>query len=175
MKKIYFKTFINLVLVGLFLAGCTSMGKKKGSKVFKHDTPLIKTDVKQLGKAELEKMSEMGPVPVEADVVKLKKRKKISSVKEKNYLLIPEEYSSLKQSVSFNFQNMDYSGAMRLMGKIGGVNILVGEDVAGSITAQLTNVPWDKAFNALLDMKNYAADIDVGSNIIRVATPATLT
>ena len=50
MKKIYFKTFINLVLVGLFLAGCTSMGKKKGSKVFKHDTPLIKTDVKQLGK-----------------------------------------------------------------------------------------------------------------------------
>ena len=120
MKKIYFKTFINLVLVGLFLAGCTSMGKKKGSKVFKHDTPLIKTDVKQLGKAELEKMSEMGPIPVEADVVKLKKRKKISSVKEKNYLLIPEEYSSLKQTVSFNFQNMDYSEAMRLMGKFGG-------------------------------------------------------
>ena len=36
-------------------------------------------------------------------------------------------------------------------------------------------MPWDKAFNALLDMKNYAADIDVSSNIIRVATPATLT
>ena len=47
--------------------------------------------------------------------------------------------------------------------------------MAGSITAQLNNVPWDKAFNALLDMKNYAADIDVASNIIRVATPATLT
>ena len=44
----------------------------------------IKTDVKKMGKAELEKMAEMGPVPVEADVVKLKKRKKISSVKEKN-------------------------------------------------------------------------------------------
>jgi len=174
MTKIYFKTFINLILIGLFLAGCAPLGKKK-SKVFKHDTPLIKTDVKQLGKAELEKMLEMGPVPVEADVVKLKKRKKISSVKEKNYLLIPDEYLSLKQMVSFTFQNMDYSEVMRLMGKIGGVNILVGEDVAGSITAQLSNVPWDKAFNALLDMKNYAADIDVGSNIIRVATPATLT
>ena len=30
------------------------MGKKK-TKGFKHDTPLIKTDVKKLGKAEIEK------------------------------------------------------------------------------------------------------------------------
>ena len=174
MKTSYFRILINFVFISLLLSGCTMTGKKS-TKVFKHDTPLIKTDVKSLGKKELEKMAEMGPVPVEADVVKLKKRKKISSVKEKNYLLIPEEYTSLKQIISFNFQNMDYSQAMRLMGKIGGVNILVSEDVAGSITAQLINVPWDKAFNALLDMKNFAADIDVASNIIRVATPATLT
>ena len=174
MTKHYFKIFVNLILVGLFLAGCTSMGKK-GTKGFKHDTPLIKTDVKKIGKAEVDKSVEMGPIPVEADVIKLKKRKKISSVKEKNYLLIPDDYENLKQNLTFNFQNMDYGQAMKLMGKIGGINILVGEDVAGSVTAQLTDVPWDKAFNALLDMKNYAADIDVASNIIRVASPATLT
>ena len=174
MTKTYFKIFVNFILIGLFLAGCTPMAKK-GTKGFKHDTPLIKTDVKKLGKVEVDKSVEMGPIPVEADVEKLKKRKKISSVKEKNYLLIPDEYQKLKQNLSFNFQNMDYAEAMRLMGKIGGINILVGEDVAGSVTAQLTDVPWDKAFNALLDMKNYAADIDVASNIIRVASPATLT
>ena len=55
---------------------------------------------------------------------------------------------------------MDYSEAMRLMGKIGGVNILVGEDVAGSITAQLKDVPWEVAFKTLLDMKTLGADID---------------
>ena len=174
MTKTYFKIFVNFILIGLFLAGCTPMAKK-GTKGFKHDTPLIKTDVKKLGKVEVDKSVEMGPIPVEADVEKLKKRKKISSVKEKNYLLIPDEYQKLKQNLTFNFQNMDYAEAMRLMGKIGGINILVGEDVAGSVTAQLTDVPWDKAFNALLDMKNYAADIDVASNIIRVASPATLT
>ena len=81
----------------------------------------------------------------------------------------------LKQKVTFKFQNMDYKEAMSLMAKIGGVNILVGDDVAGAVSAELVNVPWDKAFNALLDIKNYAADIDVASNIIRVATPATLT
>ncbi len=173
MIKDYLKVFVSLVFLALLVSGCTATGKK--SKVFKHDTPLIKTDVKKMGQSEVDKTAEMGPIPVEADVVKLKKRKKISSVKEKNYLLIPEEYESLKQIVSFKFQNMDYTEAMTLMAKIGGVNILVSDDVAGAITAELVNVPWDKAFNALLDMKNYAADIDVASNIIRVATPATLT
>ena len=175
MKKFNFSAITSIILIGLFLVSCTATGKKKVKKPFKHDEPLIKTDVKKLGKKELDKMSEMGPIPTEADVVKLKKRKKISSVKEKNYLLIPDEYTDLKQNITFNFKNMDYAEAMRLMAKIGGVNILVSEEVAGTITAQLNNVPWDKAFNALLDMKNYAADIDVASNIIRVATPSTLT
>ena len=39
------------------LAGCTQSGKKVGiGKPFKHNTPLIKTDVKKLGKKELEKV-----------------------------------------------------------------------------------------------------------------------
>ena len=54
-------------------------------------------------------------------------------------------------------------------------NILIGDEVAGSVTAQLINVPWDKAFNALLDLKNYAADFDVQSNLIRVHSPSNLT
>ena len=167
---------ISLLLMSFVLSGCTqttSKGKKK--VVFKHDTPLIKEDVKKLGKIEVEKSAEMGPKPVEGDIKVLEKRKQISSVKEKNYLLIPDEYSSLKQNVSFKFQNLDYKEAMGLMAKIGEVNILVGEEVAGAISAELSNVPWDKAFNALLDMKNFAADIDVASNIIRVHSPATLT
>ena len=50
---------------------------------------------------------------------------------------------------------------MELMAKAGEINILIGDEVAGSVTAQLLNVPWDTAFNALLDLKNYAADFDV--------------
>ena len=173
MKKNYYKIVISFIFIIFFFTGCAQPGKKV--KGFKHDTPLIKTDVKQLGKVELEKDAKMGPIPAEADVIKLKKRKKISSVKERNYLLISEDFPKLKQTVTFKFQNMDYAEAMGLMAKIGDINILVGEDVAGAITAELINVPWDKAFNALLDIKNYAADIDVNSNIIRVATPATLT
>ena len=115
------KILFSLVFLLFVLSGCAEQMKKmKKKKTFKHDTPLIKDDVKKLGKAEVDKTVKMGPTPAEADVIKLKKRKKISSVKEKNYLLIPDEFTALKQQVSFKFQNMDYTKAMGMMAEIGG-------------------------------------------------------
>ena len=162
------------MLATLFLSGCTSDGKV-GVKKFKHNTPLIKEDIKEKGRIEVDKTVKMGPQPAEGDIVKLGKRKQISSQRQRNYLLISDEYKLLKQNVSFKFQNLDYKTAMELMAKAGEINILTGEEVAGSVTAQLINVPWDKAFNALLDLKNFAADFDVSSNLIRVHSPANLT
>ena len=171
----YFQFTIPLILSLIILTGCTTNGKfnKKGG--FKHDTPLIKDDIRVTGKETVDKTVELGPQPIEGDVIKLGKRKQISSQKKRNYLLIPESYKSLKQSVSFKFQNLDYREAMDLMAQVGDINILVGEEVAGSINAQLVDVPWDKAFNAILDLKNFAADFDVSSNLIRVHSPANLT
>ena len=62
---------ILLILIVFFITGCAQPGKKV--KGFKHDTPLIKTAVKELGKEQLEKDVKMGPIPAEADVIKLKK------------------------------------------------------------------------------------------------------
>ena len=170
------KIFLVIIFSVIFLNGCATGPMSKGkSKGFKHNTPLIKEDVKKTGKIEVEKTVDMGPQPVIGDTQLLEKRKKISSQQKRNYLLIPDEFASLKQDVTFKFKNLDYKEAMLLMGKVGGINILVGDEVAGSISAELNQVPWDKAFNALLDMKNYAADIDVSSNLIRVHTPSTLT
>jgi len=166
--------FILFSFLILILNGCAN-GKLGKSKPFKHNTPLIKDDVKKTGKVEVQKTVDMGPKPTVGDTTKLQKRKKISSQTARNYLLIPDDFELLKQNVSLNFKNLDYAEAMSLMSKIGDINILVGEEVAGAISAELIEVPWDKAFNALLDMKNYAADIDVSSNLIRVHAPSTLT
>ena len=73
-----FKTFKILAFLFssiIILNGC-AQGKLGKLKSFKHDTPLIKENVKELGKKELEKSAEMGPSPVEADVIKLKKENK---------------------------------------------------------------------------------------------------
>ena len=71
------KNFLNSVFIVLFfvvfLTGCQTVNKSK--KPFKHNTPLIKDDIKAEGKAEIAKTLEMGPKPVEGDVKKLQKRK----------------------------------------------------------------------------------------------------
>ena len=170
-KKILYPTVLLVIL--LIVSGCAK--KPQNIKTFKHNTPLIKKDIKATGQAEIEKTLEMGPKPVEGDIIKLQKRKKISSEAQRNYLLIPEDFPMLKQRVTLNFKNLDFKETMNLMGKIGEINVLVGDEVAGAISAELINVPWDKAFQALLDMKNYASDIDVNSNLIRVHSPETLT
>ena len=166
---------ISLISILLLVLNACAKPNIKTNKKFKHNTPLIKDDIRKSGKMEIEKTVNMGPQPVIGDTRALQKGKKISSQQKRNYLMIPDEFEALKQIVSFKFKALDYAEAMQLMGKVGNINVLVGDEVAGSITAELINVPWDKAFNALLDMKNFAADIDVNSNLIRVHSPSTLT
>ena len=173
------KKIINILVVitlSVILANCAHYPNNKiNTKKFKHNTPLIKKDIQTQGKAEVAKTVELGPKPIAGDIKKLKKRKKISSEIRKDYLTISDEYPLLKQQVTFKFKNLEFKEAMDLMGKIGEINILVGEEVAGAVSAELINVPWDKAFQALLDMKNYAADVDTKSNLVRIHSPTVLT
>ena len=172
------KIIASFLILLFALNSCANNPYSKKTKPFKHNTPLIKEDIRKMGSKEIDKTVEMGPQPIYEDDILAKrqvKRTQISSQRVRNYLLIPDEFELLKQSVSFKFQNLDYKETMKLMGKVGEINILVGEEVGGAISAELIDVPWDKAFQALLDMKNYAADIDVASNLIRIHDPATLT
>ena len=170
-------SIIGLMILALVLNGCAnSQFNKKYNKPFKHNTPLIQDkDIVQSGKSEIAKTLEMGPKPIEGDTRKLGKRKIISSESQRNYLIISDEYPLLKQRITLKFKNLDFKETMKLMGKIGEINVLVGDEVAGAISAELVDVPWDKAFQALLDMKNYASDVDVLSNLIRIHSPENLT
>ena len=51
MRMNYYKIIISLIFVTFLVTGCAQPGKKV--KGFKHNTPLIKTDVKEFGKSEL--------------------------------------------------------------------------------------------------------------------------
>jgi len=150
-------SILALITVALVLNGCAN---SKYYKPFKHNTPLIKDDIRKTGQSEIAKTLGMGPRPIDGDTRKLGKRKKISSE---------------KQRITLKFQNLDFKETMKLMGKIGEINMMVGDEVAGAISAELVDVPWDKALQALLDMKNYASDIDITSNLIRIHSPENLT
>ena len=108
-KKII--SIISFFVLALFLSGCGPNSKfaKRYDKPFKHNTPLIKDDIKKKGKSEIAKTLELGPKPVDGDTRKLGKRKKITSETNKNYLIIPEEFPLLKQRVTLKYKNLDFS------------------------------------------------------------------
>ena len=162
---------VNLIFVlclSFLLASCATP---------KRDKSIINTkSILEKGKKGMQEMVEMGPKPFEPEFeTRDTKRKVITSEEIRNYVTISDEFSNLKQNVSINFNNLDFRYAMMSLGKIGGINILVGDEITGTITAKLDDVPWDKAFYALLDMKSYAADLDVPSGLIRVHSPEKLT
>ena len=49
---------------------------------------------------------------------------------------------------------------MSVFADLAEVNILVGDEVSGTVNAKIDNVAWDIAFQTLLDMKTLVADID---------------
>ena len=63
-------TLVLIAFLGFFLSGCAN-GKFTKSKPFKHNTPLIKDDLRTTGQAEIQKTLDMGPKPVDGDTRKL--------------------------------------------------------------------------------------------------------
>ena len=61
------------------------------------------------------------------------------------------------------------------MGELGDINVLIGEEVGGTVSIKLDGVAWDKAFQAVLDLKNFAGDFDTEARVIRVQSPEKLT
>ena len=159
----------------ILLQSCATTIKKSGS--VHGDKPLI--DTKKIivdGRKEMDKKVIDGPKPYDTEfTTRPDKRKVITTETVKNYVSISDEYSNLKQNISINFQGMDFKYVMSLMADIAQINILVGDEVSGTVNAKIDNVGWDVAFQTLLDMKTLVADIDVANGIIRVHTPEKLT
>ena len=76
---------------------------------------------------------------------KARKKKENIISKQRNYLIISDQYPKLKQRITLKFQNLDFKETMKLMGKIV-ANMLVGDEVAGAISAELVDVLGTKYF-----------------------------
>ncbi len=164
---------ISLFIILALTSNCASTKKKS----VHGEEPLIDpSKVIVDGTKEMQEKVKYGPKPYETEFdPTANKRKTITTEQVRNYVTISNEYENLKQTVSFNFNGVDFRDAMDSLADIGGINIIVGEEVSGTVTAKLQDVGWDVAFQTLLDMKTLGADIDVARGIIRVHTPEKLT
>ena len=172
MKK-YCKILLSLFIIVL-LQSCATPGKKP--KSVHGDKPLIDTaEIIVQGREDMDKKVIDGPKPYDTTFEREDKRKTITTENVKNYVTISDDFTHLKQLVSFNFQGLDFEYVMTLMADVAGINILVGDEVSGTVNAKIENVGWDIAFQTLLDMKTLVADVDTTNGIIRVHTPEKLT
>ena len=169
------KIILLFLLIGL-VTSCATTGTQDKKSVH-GDKPLIEpSDVVVQGREDMDKLVKAGPKPYDPDFdVTANKRKTLTTENIRNYVTISDDYGNLKQEISINFNNLDFEYAMSLMADIGDVNILVGDEISGTVTAKIDQVPWDVAFQTLLDMKTLGADIDVANSIIRVHSPEKLT
>ena len=171
--KQYFRILLSLLFIVL-LQSCATTAKKPTS--VHGDKPLIDTTKIIIGgRADMDKKIKDGPKPYDTSIPRADKRKTITTENVKNYVNISDEYTNLKQMININFQGLDFKYVMSLMADIADINILVGDEVNGTVNAKIENVGWDIAFQTLLDMKTLVADVDVVNGIIRVHTPEKLT
>ena len=78
-----------------------------------------------------------------------------------------------RDPITLEFDSMDVHDILTLLSQKAGVNIVYGSDVTGSLSLQLRDVPFNEAFLTVLSMKGLVAN-QVGENILRVLTPASL-
>jgi len=76
--------------------------------------------------------------------------------------------SNTDRIISLDFQDADIKSVLRLMAEYGNVSIVWGEDVKGTVTLTMKNVPWGQALDTILDT-NGLAKKEMG-NVISVLT-----
>ena len=89
---------------------------------------------------------------------------------EKSNVYDASQYSGRK--VDFNVKDIDIKNLLAAIAEISKRNLIVADDVRGSVTIKLRNVPWDQALDIVLKSKGLGRE-DIG-NIIRIAPIETL-
>jgi type IV pilus assembly protein PilQ len=76
------------------------------------------------------------------------------------------------QRINLDLEAAPIHAVFRLISHVSQLNIVSGDDVTGTVTVSLRDVPWDQAFSAVLQAKGMAAQRF--GNIVRVAPIETI-
>jgi type IV pilus assembly protein PilQ len=72
------------------------------------------------------------------------------------------------QPISLDLKDADVHNVIRLLADVSGLNIVATDDVKGSITLRLNDIPWDQALDIILQTQNLE-NIQEG-NVVRIST-----
>jgi len=73
------------------------------------------------------------------------------------------------QKIDLDYKKSDIHDLMRLLADVGGVNIIVPDDIKARVTIRLRRVPWDQALDVILASKGLGYKME-GPGLYRIAT-----
>ncbi len=76
------------------------------------------------------------------------------------------------EPISMSLKDADIKNVLRSFAKISHLNIVVQPDVSGTVTVELTDVPWDQALEEILKINGLGYELD--GNIMRIAPTSDL-
>jgi len=166
-----------LALAVIFLSSCAPLVSNQLSKgnLLELDQGGLLIDSETFiadKKDQVRTTSETGPVfdakSVETQFVK-KSRKQIDEDLIDNFLISDQlSDTNVIFNISVNFQNLPIHDMALMFAEATGVNVVVGEEVSGLVTAKLDDVPWNRALDSILKIKKLAKHVDPIANIIRI-------
>ena len=74
--------------------------------------------------------------------------------------------------VTLEFSDADIRKIFQLIAEVSNLNFLIADDVSGTITIKLVNVPWDQALDVILDAKGLGMQRD--GNIVQIKPKAKI-
>ena len=77
------------------------------------------------------------------------------------------------EKISLNFQNIPLRELLYVFADITGFNIVVADNVAGSVSLRLNDVPWDQALEIVMQQQNLA--MRKNGNVMQIGRAAELT
>jgi len=83
-----------------------------------------------------------------------------------------ELLGGVRDSLSMDFQSVNIKNIFRIISEVSGYNLVLSPDVSGTVNIRLIDVPWNKAFELI--MENNGLGRMCEGNIIRIVPKATL-
>jgi len=71
------------------------------------------------------------------------------------------------EKVTFDFKDIDIRNALKLIAEMSDLNIIMSDDVSGTLTMRLVDVPWDQALELILSARGLGKE--QSGNVLRVA------
>ena len=169
------KNFLKIIFIYnliFIIASCAINSDKRKAKKENKDIKFeekVKIDSDKILEKGLQTVDEsrrLGPQPIpEGENIRRERR---SVIKEESSVYSQTMLVEDTFPITINLDNVEVAAAMRMIGDLINKNILVGEEVEGTITAYIKDEPWDKALEAILEVKGLAKIIEPNSRIIRI-------